>query len=329
MAEHGGNGGHAWPTPTGAELVEWTRRAFPGCSAGTRAAHAVGQGVRGTFMPSEVVSDYCIAPMFNRGPVDVIARFSNGSGMAKRRDTDGDARGLAVKFFEGTDEETDLVAMTLLLFFVNQPGAFDPFTTASVPVPVADLEYSFMDKLKMALRVQPEPNPPDPGLVDALSPEKLVAYTRDHHEAKTAVAALGGLVKPVSYARATYHGVHTFMITAPDGRVRPVRYRWAPTLGVDGITTPKRMSSHTTISRRRLEARLARTTISFTLNFIVGESHDPIDDPTVPFPVNRPRISAGVLTSIAWSPTKNRVREADVQPDSCRPRLRRFRRPRF
>ena len=86
------------------------------------------------------------------------------------------------------------------------------------------------------------------------------------------------------------------MTTAPDGTVRPIRYRWAPTVGVDGITDDEALELPHDYLATELEDRLASGTISFTLNFIVGDTNDPIDDPTIPFPVNRPRITAGVLT---------------------------------
>ena len=40
---------------------------------------------------------------------------------------------------------------------------------------------------------------------------------------------------PVSYARAIYHAVHTFWVTAPDGIRRPVRFSWQPVAGVRNI----------------------------------------------------------------------------------------------
>ncbi len=36
----------------------------------------------------------------------------------------------------------------------------------------------------------------------------------------------------MSYARASYHAVHAFIVTAPDGTRRWVRFTWQPVAGV-------------------------------------------------------------------------------------------------
>ncbi len=281
---------------TGKELVEWTERDFPGRTPGTRAAHTVGIGASGTFTPSSVVADFCVADQFTGGPTPVIARFSNGSGLDTEHDLHTDARGLAVKFHRGAENETDLVAMTLPVFFVSDGERFDDFSKISVPVPVDELRLSWWDRFKLALQLRQPPAPPPDDVAAAISPEHLTAYANAHPEAKTAVAALAGLITPISYARATYHGVHTFMATAPDGRVRPIRYHWEPFLGVRGVTPAEREVLPNDYLHHDLRRRLATGSISFTLNFAIGDAGDRVDDPTHLWQVQRRRISAGVLT---------------------------------
>ena len=282
--------------PTGRQLVEWTENDFPDRTPGTRAAHTVGIGVSGTFTPSRVMANFCIAPQFNRGVIPVLARFSNGSGLKQEHDLHTDARGLAVKFFRGTHDEADMVAMTLPLFFVRNGADFEALSKASVPVPVRKLRVRWWQKLllDLQLKVPPEAAPTD---VDtAIDPTHLTKFATQHPEAKSAVAALSGLVNPTSYGRATYHGVHAFLMTGPDDVERPVRYQWEPFLGVRSVTDEQKRCLPNDHLHHDLRDRLADGAIRFALQVIVGEEGDDPTDPTTAWPVQRTRITAGVLT---------------------------------
>lgn len=283
--------------PSGEELVEWTERDFPGRTPGTRVAHTVGIGASGVFLPSEVIADHTVARQFNSGPVDVLARFSNGSGLHSEHDLHTDARGLAVKFFHGTDHETDMVAMTLPVFFVRNGADFQALSDASVPVPVGKIGFPWWKNLWRSLQLKQPPAPPPQDAERAIDPMRLVRFAREHQEAKSAIAALSGLVNPTSYGRATYHGVHTFVMTGPDGVRRPVRYRWEPFLGVRSVTAEQLEDSTLPNDHlhRDLRQRLAHGSISFALEILVGEQSDDTSDPTTAWPVQRRRITGGIL----------------------------------
>jgi catalase len=281
--------------PTGKQLVEWTRNDFPGYTEKTRAAHTVGIGVSGTFTPSPVMANYCTAAQFNSGVIAVLARFSNGSGLAEERDLHTDARGLAVKFFRGTDDEADMVAMTLPLFFVRNGADFQALSEASVPVSVRKLRIRWWQKLLLSLQLKVPPEAPPTDVSAAIDPAHLTKFARKHPEAKSAVAALSGLVNPTSYGRAAYHGVHAFRMTGPDGVERAVRFQWEPFLGVRSVSDDQKKSLPNDHLHRDLRARLAGGTISFALQIMVGEQSDDPTDPTTPWPVQRPRITGGVL----------------------------------
>jgi catalase len=281
--------------PTGKELVEWTETDFPGRTPGTRAAHSVGIGASGTFTPSSVMANFSTAPQFNSGVIDVLARFSNGSGLHREYDLHTDARGLAVKFFRGTDDEADMVAMTLPLFFVRNGADFQALSEVSVPVSVRKLRLRWWQKLLLSLQLKVPPEAPPGDVTTAIDPAHLTQFARDHPEAKSAVAALSGLVDPTSYGRATYHGVHAFRMTGPDGVERPVRYQWEPFLGVRSVTPEQKKTLPNDHLHRDLRQRLAGGSISFALQIMVGEEGDDPTDPTTPWPVQRTRITGGVL----------------------------------
>lgn len=281
--------------PTGKQLVEWTERDFPGRTPGTRAAHTVGIGASGTFIPSKVIADYTTAAQFNSGPIPVLARFSNGSGLDEERDLHTDARGLAVKFFRGTEQETDLVAMTLPLFFIKNGADFEALSKASVPVPVRKLRVSWWRKLLLDLQLKQPPLPPPDDVEAAIDPSKLTEFARKYQEAKSTVAALSGLITPTSYGRCAYHGVHAFVMTGPDGVERAVRYQWEPFLGVRGVTDEQRKTLANDHLHTDLRTRLAQSPIQFALQIQIGEQGDDTSDPTTAWPVQRPRLTGGVL----------------------------------
>lgn len=282
--------------PSGRELVEWTWRDFPGRTPGTRAAHTVGIGVSGTFTPSRVIADYSCAPQFNSGTIPVLGRFSNGSGLDEERDLHTDARGMAVKFFRGDEREADMVAMTLPLFFVKDGASFDEFSYASVPVPVRKVRVSWLRKVLLMLQLKLPPQPPPDDVEVILDPSNLTKYAKQHPEAKSAVAALAGLIRPTSYGRAAYHGVHAFELTDRDGNSTFVRYRWQPFLGVRAVTAKQAETLPNDYLHHDMRRRLADGTISFVLELLVAEEGDDTGDPTTPWPVQRRRIVGGVLT---------------------------------
>ena len=296
--------------PTGEQLVEWTERDFPHRTPGTRSAHTVGIGVSGTFRPAGVMAEVCSAPQFNSGPVPILARFSNGSGLNTERDLHTDARGLAVKLLPGApipargedprfdpgQLQADMVAMTLPLFFVRDGATFEQLSEASIPVPVSKLRLRWWQRVMLDLRLQQAPAPPPADVDVAIDPRKLTKFATAHPEANSTVAALSGLINPTSYGRASYHGVHAFVMTDPRGGVRFVRYQWEPLLGVRGVTEAQKATladNHLHVDLRR---RLQHDTIKFSLELLVGEEGDDPTDPTTPWPVQRPRISAGILT---------------------------------
>lgn len=281
----------------GEQLVKLTRESFVDPRPGSRAAHSNGVGVVGSFVPGDSIAQWCVAPQFNTGSVPVLARFSNGSGAGAEHDNHVDARGLAVKFFRDTDEECDMVAMTLQTFFVSHAESFGALAEASTPIPVADQRQTWLQRTRdrLALRAPAPPVPPDVDRV--LCGHQLVEFSSGHPEAKTTVGQLSGLINPKSYGRATYHGVHTFMITDPNGAVRPIRYRWSPQLGSRGESDPVRQFERPpTYLRDDLAERLERgDVLKFTLEFIFGEAGDPLYDPTQIWHIQRRRLNVGEL----------------------------------
>jgi catalase len=278
----------------GRTLVEATKRDFTDWESGTRAAHSHGIGAIGFFEASDVARNWCSAKHFTGERIPVVVRFSNGSGERTEADRATDARGMAVKFFAGTEHETDLIAMSLPVFFVSDPASFLQFSEIGVPTPRPG-PPGRLERLRNSLRLTPTPKPSPYDTPMGPSSKALVAFANRHRESRGPVAALGNLVTPASYARCAYHGVHSFVLRDADAHATTIRYSWWPVAGV-------RAADRTTAGlpenylHDELRERLASGPFEFTLQFLVAEHGDRVDDPTVALDhAHRPRIIAGRL----------------------------------
>ena len=257
-----------------------------------RPVHATGIGLTGSFLASPTARTYCTAEHFSgRRAVPVSVRFSNGSGSAREHDGRSDVRGMATRFHLEGGAATDLIAMTLPMFFTPTPETFLEFLDTARPTPVRATSAwrKILDFLQL---VQPMADPypdqrrsPAPGAIQ---------YADTHASAQLAVLQAATIGAPVSYARAAYHAVHAFAITDPDGDRRWVRFSWRPVAGARN-TDPAKPPMDKYLADE-LCTRLAREPARFTLVMAIGEAGDDPTDPSRPWPPNRQRVVLGELT---------------------------------
>ena len=92
-----------------------------GSHAGHRAAHAKGTLLAGSFTATPDAARLTRAAHMQGEPLRATARFSNGAGDPGVPDYAKEQRGLAVKLYLPDDSKTDLVALSLPVFFVRTP----------------------------------------------------------------------------------------------------------------------------------------------------------------------------------------------------------------
>jgi catalase len=264
---------------------------FPDHKAGTRPIHTIGIGVNGYFEASEVARNYCIAEHFQGQRVPASIRFSNGSGSPAQHDGWSDVRGMATRFHLQGDRATDLIAMTLGEFFVRSTGEFLDFTNSAQQTPV-QRESPWRKILDMLALKPPLPDPP-PGQTESGAAGTL-DYANKHRFAQLGVFQAGMIGAPVSYVRAVYHAVHTFIIVGPDGLRRPVRFSWKPVAGVE--TTDPAKAPVDDYLQDELRERLKQWPARMMLMMMIGEAGDAVADSTVPWPARRVRVVMGTLT---------------------------------
>jgi catalase len=251
--------------------------AISGRHEGHRAAHAKGTLMVGTFTPSG--SGITTAAHMQDEPVPVTARLSNGGGDPAIPDYAKEGRGLAVKFYLPDGSRTDVVALSLPCFFTRTPQGFIEFTRARKP--------------------DPETGKPDFG--------KIGAWLEAHPEAGTAIQAAVTSMPPESYATVTYNSIHSFLLTAPDGSERYVRYRFEPEAGESTLSEADAKAR----GRDYLQKELAsRDSTAFRMLAVIADDGDAVDDPTIPWPDEREKVELGRLE--LTGPDTKRERDGDI-----------------
>ena len=251
------------------EIVDALEGVSGGPHPGFRAAHARGVFCRGTFTATPEARELSRARHLQGETVKATVRFSNGSGDPGAPDTDRrDGRGMATKFELPDGGETDIVAITIPVFFVRTARDFLDFLHARRPDP----ETGEMDM------------------------EKVGAFVAAHPETQAALQLiLPTFVPPASYATCAYNSLHAFGLTNAGGETRFVRYRWEPEAGEQVLDDDEIAASPPDYLARELGDRLSRSPVVFTLRATVAEDDDPLDDPTVAWPETRAIVTLGRL----------------------------------
>lgn len=234
---------------------------------GRRPVHVRGACARGTFTATAQASELTRAPHMQGTPIPVTVRFSNGSGDPAAPDRRKDARGMAVKFHLDGGRETDMVAISLPVFFVRTPE-------------------DFLD-LQAAIAPDPATGKPDP--------ERSMAFVQAHPEALPALTFVLGLEPQTSYAGIAYRGLHAFRFVDAAGQACFVRYRWEPEAGSLTLSHEDAKALPVHYLGDELTARLAVAPVAFRLHVQIAEGGDPTDDPTVDWPSARRDVEIGTL----------------------------------
>jgi catalase len=249
---------------------------------GHRAAHAKGTVCEGRFTAAEAARRLTRAAHMQGEPVRATVRFSNGGGNPNTPDYAAEGRGMAVKLYLSEGPRTDMVGISLPVFFVRTPEDFVEFTRARRP-------DSKTGKPDMA---------------------RLGAWLGEHPEAGPAVQAAMAAEPPASYGACVYHGIHAYRWVSAEGAERYVRFRWEPEAGEAALSAEEARERGPDYLQRELPERLGRESIGFRLVLQLAEADDPIDDPTAAWPAQRETAEAGRLEVTALD--RARERDGDV-----------------
>ena len=240
------------------ELVDAIGKAA-GVHPGHRAAHAKGVVLSGTFTPAAHAKDLTRAAHLQDQPSRVTVRFSNGGADPDSNDAGiGDGRGMAVKFYLPDGGTTDIVALSIPVFFVRTPEEFLEFTLAR-----------------------------------AESFEKVGEFVGSHPATMQAVQQIAPLlIPPRSYATIAYNSIHAFKLVGADGDERWVRWRWVPAAEIEWLSEEEREGMDPNYLQEEIAGRLP---VRFTLVARIGGPDAPTDDPTVAWPEDVETVVMGEL----------------------------------
>ncbi len=250
------------------EIVD-AMNALHGTHPGFRAAHAKGTFVRGSFTAAPEAANLSRAAHLQGATVPATARFSNGSGHPEADDGDRrDGRGLAVKFHPDEKTATDIVSVSIPVFFVRTPEDFLAFLRAREPDP----ETGEMDM------------------------DKVGAFLAEHPETAAAVQLiLPALHPPRSFATTAYNGLHAFAFENADDVARYGRYTWVPEAGEELVPEEEIESLGRDYLQDEIRERISSGAVSFTLRVQLAGDGEPLDDPTVRWSEDGETIDLGRL----------------------------------
>jgi catalase len=242
--------------------------------AGHRAAHAKGVLCAGTFTATPEAARLSRAPHLQGEPLPMHVRFSNGAGDPHAADGVRDGRGMAIKVTLPEGGTTDLVALSLPVFFVRTPEELIAFNEARRPDPATG---------------QPDF-------------DKVGAFLAEHPETVPAVTAAISAAPPASYAQLAYHAIHAYGFLSAAGDSRHGRYHLVPEAGEAVITDEEAAARAPDYLRDELAARLADGPAVFHLEVELAADGDPVNDPTAVWPDGRERtrIAELVITALAF-----------------------------
>jgi catalase len=253
-----------------------------GVHPGHRAAHARGTLCAGRFAATPAAARLTRAAHMQGERVRATVRFSNGGGDPGAPDYATEGRGMAVKLYLANGGRTDMVALSLPVFFARTPEDFLEFTRARRP--------------------DPETGQPDA--------ERLGAWFAAHPEAGPAIQAAVTAPPPASYAACEYNGIHSFRWVNEAGEGRFVRFRWEPEAGIESLSAEDARARGATYLQEEVAARAAAGGAAFRLVAILAGADDPVDDPTAAWPEERERVVVGRLE--LTGPEQERERAGDV-----------------
>lgn len=248
-----------------AELVEMIHEDFQGFHPGYRGVHAQGRYYAAIFKATPEAKKLSRAVHLQGQPVPVTVRHGHSAS--------GNPWGpavtpsMAVKFYLPDGTITDLIALTIPVFFGRTPD-------------------EVLEGLK-ALKPDPATGKPDEKKIRQLLATR--PWIANAFKLAKAVPA------PVSFAQTTFHALHAFKFVNSADEVQYARYHWEPEASVAGQALEELQKQPPSYLFEELEARLRKAPVVQNLVLQLAGEGDPTDDPTAPWPDDRPRVRIGRL----------------------------------
>jgi catalase len=252
------------PAPTGQQITDAMYAAFG--DHHSRAVHAKGTMVEGTFTPDPAARSLSKAKLFTLPTAKVLGRFSDFTGIPTIPDNSEGAspRGMAVKFSVPGESEVDMV--------MHNANGFPTRTSAE------------FRELLLAIGASGKGAP---------KPTRLDMFLASHPTAKTFLTTQKS---PESFATSAFFGVNSIKFTNTQGQSTVVRYQFIPSAGEHYLDAAALTAKDVNYLQSEIGQRLAKEPVSFTWYAQIAGQGDVIDDPSIAWPPARKLVKLGVVT---------------------------------
>jgi len=253
-----------------------------GSPDGQRVTHHKGIVMAGTFTATPRARELTRAAHMQGEEVRVTVRYSNGFPSEDGRDsTEGDPRGMAVKFYLDDDTTTDLVCQDWPVFPAGTP-----------------------EKFRDLLRAQHEGEE---------ATEAYLAANPDVAAAGEVVATVGA--PPRSWASMVFHSMNAFRLVDADGKGQFVRWKLQPESGEHSL--PAEMLA--TADRDYLMDGI-RELLPFRYQVLaqLASEEDQTTDPSKAWPAEREWVEMGTIEVTAKDETREKTPDDVLVHDPMR-----------
>jgi catalase len=239
-----------------------------GTHAGFRRNHAKGVCVTGWFESSGQAAALSKAAVFKPGRVPVIGRFALAGGMPFQTDAPATVRSMALRFLPPAGEEWRTGMNNIPVFAVNSARGFYDQLLASTPDPATG---------------QPDP-------------ARTKAFLAAHPETVRALALIKKRQVTSGFANSTFNSLNAFRLVDAAGASVPVRWSTVPVQPVAADSAEPSAAGDKNYLFDDLVAQIAQHPPQWRLIMTIGQSDDPTNDATLPWPEGRRQIDAGAIT---------------------------------
>ena len=266
------------PKETPLSSVEALHSAFGKHDA--RALHTKGTILEGTFTPSAEARSIVKEPIFNGGPLPIVARFSLFAGDPDTPDNVDSAApaGFSIKVKANDGDNFDVQTIQKRDFIVSTSDEFTEFFRA----------------LGASKSATSHPTPV----------EQFIAA---HPHTKE---FLGSRTYPASFAEGKFFGINSEKFTNAAGKSSFIRYQFVPKAGEHYLSPEERKTKSANYLQDDIAQRVAKGPVEFEWYAQIASEGDAIQDPAVAWPDTRKLVKLGTI-SLNRVPTGSNLKEID------------------
>lgn len=231
---------------------------------GYRKNHAKGLCVSGYFQSSGAAAKLSTARAFSQARVPVIGRFAIGGANPHSADASVPTRSLALQLSSDDGQLWRTGMNTPPVLAVGTPEAFYQQVLAMTPDPAT--------------------GKPDPA--------RLQAFFAAHPESAAFRQWAKDYKASDSFANSSYNSINAFALIDAAGNARFVRWSLLPQTPFAAL--PAQVDDRDYL-QHDLRQRLGQGPLRWTLQLTLAEAGDAVDDPSQPWPAQRPTVNAGTL----------------------------------